>query len=414
VGTVEELVETCIVLDRRGWPQGRRTAAITTSGGASSLVSDLTHGTALELADFAPKTKARLREVLPDFGTPQNPLDTTGVIVNEPGLLAACVDAVLAEGSYDAFLVVTDPPRTEGLTPGLTDQRLHALAEVVGRMPVFTAVTSTSAVDLTEFGREAMLRHGLYCSTGLDLGVAAVDAAIRYGDARQRRRPPRALTLQAIRLPAGAGPLDEVRSRKLLSDAGIDSVPAEHVHDAAAAGAAADELGYPCVVKVVSAKLTHKSDAGGVRLGLRSRTEVEQAAAELLRLDESVDGVLVAGQVTPVGELLAGVTRDEVFGPVVVVGLGGVFTEVLDDVAMRLPPFDEQEALSMLDELRGAAVLKGARGRPPADLEAIAAVLVRLGDLAWRAGDQLQAIDVNPLFALEHGALAGDALVIRA
>jgi len=408
VGSLEELLETCVVLDRHGWPEGRRTAVITTSGGSCSLVSDLAADTSLDIADFAPETKQRLGELLPDFGTPQNPLDTTGVIVNQPELLAACVDAVVAEGSYDAFLVNTDPPRTEGVTPGLTEQRLNALVGALERVPVFWALTSTAAVDLTEYGRDALLRHGLYCSSGLALGVKAVDGAIRYGAARARRRPAPKGGGEALTLPAGRGALDEVRSREVLASAGIESVPARHVSDAAAAGEAADEAGYPCVLKVVSAEITHKSDAGGVRLGLRTRAEVEEAAAELLDIAPEL---LVAQQVAPIAELIAGVTRDAVFGPVVLVGLGGVFTEVLDDVSMRLPPLDHAEALSMLDDLRGAPLLRGARGRPPADREAIAGVLVRLGDLALAAGDRLQAIDVNPLFALERGALAGDALV---
>jgi acetate---CoA ligase (ADP-forming) len=406
VGSLEELLETCVVLDRHGWPEGRRTAVITTSGGSCSLVSDLTADTVLDLADFAPETKQRLGELLPDFGTPQNPLDTTGVIVNQPGLLADCVDAVVAENSYDAFLVNTDPPRTEGLTPGLTEQRLNALVGALERVPVFWTLASTAAVDLTDYGREAMLRHGLYCSNGLPLGVAAVDGAIRYGLARQRRRPVPQHAARPVDVPGGT--LDEVRSRELLASGGIESVPARQVREAAAAGEAADALGYPCVVKIVSAEVTHKSDAGGVRLGLQTRADVEAAAAELLGRHGSV---LVARQVAPVAELLAGVTLDAVFGPVVVVGLGGIFTEVLDDVAMRLPPLDEAEALEMLSELRGAAVLNGARGRPPADAAAIARVLVKLGDLALDLGGRLRAIDVNPLFALPEGALAGDALV---
>lgn len=406
VGSLEELLETCAVLDRHGWPEGRRTAVITTSGGSCSLVSDLAADTALDLADFAPETKGRLAELLPDFGTPQNPLDTTGVIVNQPALLAACVDAVVAENSYDAFLVNTDPPRTEGVTPGLTEQRLNALVGALERVPVFWTLASTAAVDLTDYGRDAMLRHGLYCSNGLALGVGAVDGAIRYGLARRDRRPVRDHSPHRLDVPGGT--LDEVRSRDLLAGRGIESVAARHVDSAAAAGDAADELGYPCVAKIVSAQVTHKSDAGGVRLGLQARADVVRAAAELL---ERAASVLVARQVAPVAELIAGVTLDAVFGPVVVVGLGGVFTEVLDDVAMRLPPLDEKEALAMLAQLRGAALLQGARGRPPADKAAIADVLVKLGDLALDLGDRLRAIEVNPLFALPEGALAGDALV---
>lgn len=407
VGTLEELLETCSVLDRQGWPRGRRTAVITTSGGACSLVSDLAVGTRLDIADFAPVTKARLTELLPDFGTPQNPLDTTGVIVNQPGLLAACVDAVVAEGAYEAFLVNTDPPRTPGLSPGLTEERVNALAGALGRVPVFWALASTAAVDLTEYGRDAMSRHGLYCSSGLHLGVRAVDGAIRYGELAARRRPRRQPEARRLEAP-GAGVLNEAAAKRLL---GLPAPAERAVSSAAEAAAAGAELGLPCVVKVLSADIPHKSRIGAVQLEVTDPAAAFQAVVDAARRaqpEARVEGALVVARVEgAVAELIAGVSRDEVFGPVVVAGLGGVFAEVLDDVALRLPPLDREEALCMLAELRGARLLEGG------DLDAAADALVVLGDLALDLGDRLQAIDVNPLFLMPagQGVLAGDALV---
>ena len=422
VHSLEELLETCTALAEHGWPEGRRTAVITTSGGACGLVSDHAHGTRLDLADFAAPTKQRLAEILPDFGTPQNPLDTTGVIVNQPGLLAACVEAVVAERSYDAFLINTDPPRDPGLVPGRVEQRMDALVGALQKIPVFWTLSSTAPVDLTDFGRQTLLRHGLYCHSGLGLGVKAVDGAIRYGEVHARRRPrpayePMQVPLAGIR----SGPLNELESKRLLQARGIMAVEERAVGSAAEAMEVAATVGLPCVVKVLSADIPHKSDAGGVRTGLRTAEEVGVAFREVIDAarrahpDARIDGALVAHQVdTAVAELLAGVTVDPVFGPVVAVGLGGVFTEVFDDVSLRLPPLDHQEATAMLMELRAAPLLRGARGRPPADIDDAAAAVVRLGELALDLGNSLEAIDVNPLFVMPAGggALAGDALVV--
>jgi hypothetical protein len=173
-------------------------------------------------------------------------------------------------------------------------------------------------------------------------------------------------------------------------------------------------------VKVLSPDVAHRSDVGGVRLGLCSPGEVRAAAEEALAAVARVQpaarltGLLVAEQRTAVVELIAGLSADPQFGPVVAAGIGGVFVEVLGDVSLRLPPLDEAEARSMLEELRGAPLLQGARGRPPADLAACAAVLVALGELALDLGPRLRALDINPLLALPEGqgALAADALLV--
>src|SRR5215472_5286302 len=171
VTSLEEMVETCALLAARGWPAGRRTAVITTSGGACGIIADQAAGSGVELPDFASETKRRLAELLPDFGTPQNPLDTTGVIVDQPGLLGACIDAVAGEGGYDALLINSDLPRDPGPNPQVTERRVVALAEALARAPILSAVASSSAMDPSPFGRELMARHGLHFSGGLGMGV---------------------------------------------------------------------------------------------------------------------------------------------------------------------------------------------------------------------------------------------------
>lgn len=417
VTSPEELIETCALLATSGWPRGGRTAVVTTSGGACGLVSDFASGTRVEIPDFAPETKTRLADLLPSFGTPQNPLDTTGVIVNQPALLAACVDAVMADGGFDALLINSDPPRDAGAGPGRVEERLAPLAEVVRRAPIFTAVSATVSGELTPFGQETLARHGLHFANGLQLGVRALDSAVFYGLTRARRI--RSAANPAWRpvytLDRGStGVIGEVETKRLLAAYRI-GVPDERlVHSAANAVAAAASIGYPVVVKVQSRDIAHKTEVGGVKLGLRTAAEVRRAFADVKAAARGArfEGVLVSRQVEPVAELLAGISSDPQFGHMVLVGMGGIFTESLRDVSMRMPPIDEETGAEMLEELRGVAVLRGARGRPHADFSALVKVLVALGDIALELGERLVELDINPLFALPQGALAGDALLI--
>src|SRR5260370_24552034 len=282
VTSAEELIETCALLATSGWPRGGRTAVVTTSGGACGLVSDLAGGTRVEIPDFSPETKARLADLLPIFGTPQNPLDTTGVIVNQPALLAACVDVVMADGQFDALLINSDPPRDAGASPGRVEERLAPLAEVLRRAPIFTALSATVSGELTPFGREALARHGLHFANGLQLGIRALDNAVFYG---QKRSGP--IQAAPTRMRRGQPPnqsltgvIAEVDAKRLLAAYQI-GVPDERlVHSAADAVEAAAAIGYPVVLKVQSPDIPHQTDAGGVRLGLRTAAAVQHAYAK--------------------------------------------------------------------------------------------------------------------------------------
>ncbi|HEY8863724.1 MAG TPA: acetate--CoA ligase family protein, partial [Candidatus Dormibacteraeota bacterium] len=365
---------------------------------------------------FAPSTKARLAAILPSFGHPQNPLDTTGVIVNQPKLLAACAEAVAAEHGFDALLINTDAPRDPGANPAGIEERVASLAEVVHNAPLFTAVSATTSNELTPFGLETLARHNLHFANGLALGVRALDHAIFYGESIARRRPAPSRTQRPVPtfLSNYTGVLTEPVAKRLLAAYGVTGPPERLTHSPEEAAAAAEAIGFPVVVKVVSADIPHKTEVGGVKLGVRSTDEVREAYELVSNCSPRarLDGVLVARQVFAVADLIVGVKQDDHFGPVLLVGLGGIFAEAIHDVSVRLPPIDEETAQEMLSELRGVEVLRGARGRPVADLAAVARVLVALGDLALDLNARLVELDVNPLFALPDGALAGDALVV--
>jgi acetate---CoA ligase (ADP-forming) len=419
--SLEELVETCALLAAPRRPEGRRFAMLTASGGASSLVADLAAGTRLEVPDFGPETKARLKEILPAFGTAQNPLDTTGLVVLDLSLLPRSLEAIGADSGIDGVLVVWDPPREPGLNPERTETRLAGVSEAVRSCPIPAFLSSYVASELTPFGQEAVARHGVHFSNGIALAVRALDGAVGYLENRRRLLAKGTPSLgDGPSAPAGRGPLSELESLRLLAAEGVP-VPVERVAGSALEAARlAREAGCPVVLKVSSADIQHKTEVGGVRLNVLTPEEAATAYRDLIDAvavnapGARLDGVVVVPQVFPVAELIAGFTTDPRFGPMLLVGLGGVLAEVLGDFSLRMPPIDFDDAVDMLSELRGRAVLGGVRGMPRGDLHAAAACLVRLGRMAVRLADRLEAVEVNPLFVLPdgEGVLAGDALVV--
>ena len=202
----------------------------------------------------------------------------------------------------------------------------------------------------------------------------------------------------------------------LLSNAGINVIQAELAHSPAEARAAAERIGHPVVLKIESPDVQHKSDAGGVLIGSRDAAagyEQVVAAVRSSRPEARIDGVLVQAMAEAGVEMLLGVKNDPMWGPAVVLGFGGIYTEVLRDVAIRLLPIGQQDAEAMIDELRGKALLQGIRGRPAADVRALAKAVVSMANLAESVANRLVGLDVNPLLVLPagKGVLALDALI---
>jgi acyl-CoA synthetase (NDP forming) len=312
----------------------------------------------------------------------------------------------------------------------VTLQLLAATRDRPSILPVYASLTSgepppeTKAV-LDDHGGGAPLLRGALES------FRAIASVARWETWRERRAatgpwraewPALASSLVSygadtpIAAPQGeaAAALSELESLDWLRDAGLNVVAAIAVPDAETAVRVAARIDGAVALKLDMTGLAHKSDIGGVALGVRGDDAVRAAADRLLEIGRhegrTVRGLLVAPMVEGV-ELIVGLRRDPQFGPVVLVGLGGTLAEVLDDVAIRLAPVDLATADSMLDDLRGAAVLRGVRGRPPIDRGAVAAMLVALGRLGVERADIME-IDLNPVMASETGALAVDALVV--
>jgi acyl-CoA synthetase (NDP forming) len=223
-----------------------------------------------------------------------------------------------------------------------------------------------------------------------------------------------------VEAPVAAGKrqlLTEVAAKELLNAEGIPVVPTRLARSAGEAVRLAKSLGLPVALKVVSPDIVHKSDVGGVRLHLTSLAQVSKAYGEIVagaraRIpDALIEGVSVQSMATPGIEVVAGLTRDRTFGPVVMFGLGGIFVEILNDVAFRVVPLQPKDARAMIREVRGFPVLQGARGAAPVDLAALEGILLKLSSLAERR-PEIHEIDVNPVFVYPTGALAVDARVL--
>ncbi|MEU6262836.1 acetate--CoA ligase family protein [Saccharopolyspora shandongensis] len=412
VRSLEDLLITAGLLAEIGKLQGRRIGVVTPSGGASEIIADRAAEEGLELPEYAPETVARLKEIVPEFATVQNPLDVTGYVVVDRTLLGRALEVVAEDPGIDAVLLLADLPRVPPPNPELSIAAFQENARRIRESPRPVAVLGNVCADVSEFGRMIQEKSGFpYVAGGIEHGMTALGAAARWSEAEMSHvDDPEPLGVR------GSGIWTEHQAAALLADNGIPVVPSEQAADADAAVAAAERFGYPVVLKAVADGLGHKSDIGGVRLGLSGPEDVrrahEEVCATLRESGASGIGTLVQPQRSGGVELLVGVVRDPSWGLTMAIGLGGVWVEVLRDSALRLLPVDHAQVRQALGELRGAALLQGARGSTPADLDAVADVVVRIGRLAQALGDGLESLEVNPLLVDGDRVEALDALVI--
>jgi acyl-CoA synthetase (NDP forming) len=423
VTSIEDMLTTAALLGYNRWPGGRRMGVLTASGGACDIIADRASEHQITIPPFAAETAAAITPLLPPFATARNPLDVTGyVLANQrTGALTAidhALDVAVEDPGLDfiAFSGVTLPdvrPPDERVA-AVTEARVAWLAERAASSRIPVIPMAAAGIDVSPYARDVLAQHNLHILGGMDHGLRALGRALDWLERRGGVRdslppPPPAATGEA-------GPWPETAGRSFLAKAGVPVVPGELAGSAGEAVAAAQRLGLPVALKIISAQITHKSDIGGVALGLATAGEVAEAYAKVRAAAESVPGASIDGVlVTPMRdggvELLAGVTVDAAFGPVLAVGLGGVWVEILQDTSLRVLPVDTAEARRMLGELRGLPLLRGARGTRPADLDALAGVIAAIGDAALSLGGTLRALEVNPLWVSGDQIEALDVLI---
>ncbi len=422
VDTLDALVATAGLLAHGPERVGERIAVIAGSGATCTLIADRIDGSGLQLPSFAPSTTAELARLLPPYATPRNPLDATGAVVNDDEASRRAVHAVAADPAVDLVVYQSLVPErfdeSEAVTVG---DRLAAVRQMIDGAAAPVLLQTDISTDLSDELMRALGEHGLYVSRGYDHTIDAVARAARWHRQQARNRIPADPPVRAADEERSDDVVwSESDSMALLAKYGVPTVPTVSVGSAADAVKAARSFGGPVVVKVAADGLAHKSDIGGVVLGLSGDDEVADAFEHVMRCGTQAlgDGSEVRAAVSPMRgagiELLVSVTDARPWGTLLTVGLGGVWVEVLDDTASALLPIDAPTICEMLQALGSSALLAGSRGRAPADLAAIADAVVRVVEAATSLGGALRAVEVNPLLVDGERVEALDALVITA
>jgi acyl-CoA synthetase (NDP forming) len=419
VDSIESLLTTAALLGYQRWPAGRRMGVLTSSGGACDIIADRASAEGIEIPPFSAATTDAIAAHLPDFAAVRNPLDCTGyVLANARTSALTAIDhaleAAVADPGLD-FVVSSGFAIPDSRPPDpaakLLEDRLVWVAERIRTAPIPVIPLSMTCTDVSGYARELLGSHGLHPLPGMELGVQALGNALRWLEGRGSVRPLAGPPADPV---GKATAWSEAWGRDLLAKAGLPVVPGRLVHSADEAAAAARELGTPVALKINSARITHKSDVGGVLLNLSGDSAVRAGYEQVVAASAAHGGgagVLVTSMREGGVEVLAGVTMDRGFGPVLAVGLGGVFVEVLRDTSLRVLPAGPADVRQMLGELRALPLLQGARGGVAADLDALAGVIAGLGELA-RSVPGLQALEVNPLWVRGSQIEALDVLVV--
>jgi acetate---CoA ligase (ADP-forming) len=429
VDSLEDLIITAGLLASTGPLPGARFGFVTASGGASEIIADRAEDEGVEIPEFAPETVDRLRQVVPPFGATQNPVDVTGYILINRDLLRNAVAAVHDDPSLDALVLVSDLPRSAPPDPAPIIEMYRQTSELLRTSTKPIIVMGNTLTDITAFGREVARETG-YPGVlgGIHHGLTALGRAVRWSElyrAAQRgvsadaaalapSRPK--LTVPKLELPEQPGSSwSEHQAAAFLAAHGVPVVPSALVTSPEQAAATADTVGYPVVVKLAADGIEHKSDIGGVKVGLATAAQVRAAYADVVSAGREagaeVQGALVQPQRTGGIELLVGIVRDPVWGLVLAVGLGGVWVEILRDTALSVLPADRAQILKSLRSLRGARLFDGPRGTEKADLDAVADAIASVAGLAQRLGDRLEALEINPLLVKGSQVEALDALI---
>ena len=411
--STEEMLDAAYAASFGALPSSRRVGLMTLSGGAGVMMADEAAARGLVVAPMPDAAQSRLKEML-SFCSPRNPVDITAQVFNAPHLVGAFLDSMLDEGDYGAIVIFfTYVAAAEFMAKPTLDAVAGARERHPDRPILMVMVGSDEAIAPYEALNVPVFEDPIRA-------VRTVSALARVREGLARGPQARADTAA---YPPGApwtgGRLDEREALGLLESWGIPAVDARVAHDAGEAARAAMSIGTPVAMKILSPDIAHKTEAGGVVLGIAPENAAREHEALVARAraydaDAEIRGTLVAAMVSGV-ECILGVRRDPVFGPVVMVGSGGVLAEMLDDVSFRKAPIDHAEAKRMIAELVVARVLEGVRGRPRCDIDALADALAALSRFAAAHAQVVESVDVNPFVVLPEGegGLAFDALIIE-
>lgn len=413
--TTEEMLDIAYTCTAGIYPTGNRIGLVTISGGVGVQMADYANKLGLDVAPMPKQAQAYLKKKLP-FASALNPVDTTAQIFNDMSLVGENFNIMLDQGRYDIvvafFTMVAN-------SPYVIDPLLKELDAIRKKFPDRLIILSLlgSPESVARYRDAGFLTFEDPCRA-----IAAASALVGYGmsfaGVGTSPRGDAGDTRLVKDIPARS--LSEWESRELLASAGIPVVEGKLVQSAEAAAEAAAALGCPVVLKINGAGIGHKTEIGGVELDVATPEDARRLYDELLSRvtkqapDAQPSGVIVAPMIAGGVETILGVQVDPVFGPAVMFGLGGVFVEVFQDVVFRIAPFGRDEAMKMISGIKGVRLLRGVRGRPASDVDALADALAALSQFAAGHGDALASIDVNPFVVMPEGrgAVALDCMVV--
>jgi acetate---CoA ligase (ADP-forming) len=446
IGSLEELIDAMVGFSCLPEGCGSRVALVSGGGAGTVIGADACEAAGMEMPDFGPETIARFRQILPSIGTSlKNPLDM-GNPHPPLQLLRSVLEITAASDAVDVVVIrrIFFSIKTGKIFSGTTaasdaeqDELLQIPVDVMKKFkkPVVIILpdelTGLENIDLEEDRRKirdyffahnipvypseqraftALSRLAVHNKTLLNGAAAAKESPIQVS-ARGRDN-----FLEVIKT-SSTPILDELRSKKIMMEYGINVTEPVLTQSAQAAIAAAEQIGFPVVMKIASPQITHKSDIGGVRVGLNNQNDVSHAYAEIMAAaaknapGAAIEGITVQ-KMAPSGlELVVGVSRDPQFGSVLMFGLGGTLVEILKDVAFRILPLTRQDAKAMIREIKGYRLLEGYRGQPAIDIQYMEELLLKVSAMIV-SNPEIKEMDLNPLRAYGNGAIAVDARII--
>lgn len=418
---IQDIVDYSAAFQCGKVPRGNRVAIITISGGAGIMMTDEAIARGLAVQPLSPETVQKLRPLVPSFAALGNPIDLTAAIFDDTDLCRKALELIIDDPLVDSIAMAN-----AGLQGEVATKVAREIANAARRSdkPIMLGWSARrqvagEAYALLDELKIPHYRSPMRCMRAL---AALTNHALACRRHEARKSEPLLVLADAdakSELAAAKSDLAEYRAKRLLARYGIAVTQEALASSAADAARIAARIGFPVVLKVQSADVPHKTEAGGVRIGVGTAAEVESAYEDILASvrayepEAAIDGILVQEMVTDGVEVILGINNDPLFGPAIMFGLGGIFTEVMKDVSLRLAPIHASVAREMIREVKAYPLLAGARGRPPCDEDALVDALCRLSALAVDLGDHLAELDINPLFVLPagRGVKAGDALI---
>jgi acetyltransferase len=426
VNSIEEMIESFKLFSYRKPVKTGGLAILTTSGGVCSYLADRSEEVGLTIPDFTPNTEACLKELLPSFGTVHNPLDLTGQSRVDLETITKACRVILDDEHVDIFIMglgLTRSAQSPIMKPVVLKYLQTAREYPQKLMAILSCNTESFSQELTKLVDD----YQVPLLQGGGVGLKAIKNLLEYNQFLYQAKKIQEVSIlgpvpEIIRkwkrlLSNQKETLTEKVAKDFVEDYGIQIPKGTVVFTLDEAKQAAQQIGYPVVLKIQSSKIFHKTDLGAVKLNLRDESALGQAFSDLEKLAQKLDsheGFLAEEMIEPGVEMILGITKDSLLGQVIMIGLGGIFTELYKDVTFRLLPIHRHHAQAMIEEIRGSKLLHGFRGKTRGDINALTDAILRMARLAQDNADFFSQMEINPLVVLPEGkgAVALDALFI--